>query len=121
MSFLISFARYVAIILAISIAGWLLTRLSLALAVNSIGKESLARNYFWLWLLASTIISMILALISFLFIGTSDPDEISHYEGSVIGSSVNLHSVTNGEASFKFRTFVILILSGAIETCLRMF
>lgn len=121
MLFLINVAKYVAVIVVSSIAGWIFTRFSLALAVGLVGGENLVKYYPFFWMLASFVISMILAAISFRFIGVSDPDEISHYEGSSIGNAINLHSITNGESSFKSRALIILIFIGAIEMYLNIF
>ena len=124
MSILISVGKYIALIAAICIAGWVFTKMAMTFLILAL---SLLFNFasldetikfaikFPLWVLVSLIIATLLAEFSLRFIGVSDPFGLSHYRATSDGNAINVRSVTNSEHSSDVRRGLILFFIAAVE------
>jgi hypothetical protein len=104
--------RYWAILVGLAVGGCLLLRVAGPL----VPPEYYGPGY---WLGAAFLLSALLAGVSFLLATVEGADEVTHYEGTRVGDSVSLNSVTRGEGSFRWRLVVIFILMVCTELWLR--
>jgi hypothetical protein len=115
MSILGAIARYLAVMGIAAGVGLMLTRLGIGLAAASGSDTSEASTYIGLWIIISLIVSMVLAGVSFFFLGVENADRVSHHAGRAIGNSVTLTPVTHGEMSWKWRVGLLWVLMFATE------
>ena len=90
MSILGAIARYLAVMGIAAGVGLMLTRLGIGLAAASGSDTSAASTYVGLWIIISLVVSMVLAGVSFFFLGVEYADRVSHHAGRAIGNSVTL-------------------------------
>lgn len=118
MSILAAIGRYLAVMGLTAGAGLVVTKLFMSWAGANgaqISAPSNYGNYLGLWIVASLVVSMVLAGVSFFFSGVANADAVSHYEGTAIGNAVDLHPVTEGEISWKWRVGLLWALMFAAE------
>ena len=115
MSILAAVGRYLAVMGITAAIGLMLTKLGIGLAAANGARISEASTYVGLWIIISLIVSMVLAGVSFFFSGVANADAVSHYEGTAIGNAVDLHPVTEGEMSWKWRVGLVWVLMFAAE------
>lgn len=110
MSIIAAIARYLVVMGILAGVGLILTRLGVGLAAAYGSDTSALRNSFGLWCVIAIFVSMILAGVSFFFLGVENADGVSHHEGTAIGNSVTVTPVTHGDVSWRWRTGLIWVL-----------